>query len=67
MLCTEFGQLENFVIILNFSATDQITDIPFPFNGIWKDVLNDNRVYTATEGQLRNQKINSNWGRILYT
>lgn len=61
------GQLENFVIVLNFSATNQITDIPFPSDGIWKDLLNDNQDYTVTEGQLRNQKINSNWGRILYT
>jgi pullulanase len=60
------GQLENFVIVLNFSATDQITDIPFPSDGIWKDLLNDNQDYTVTESRLKNQKINSNWGRILY-
>lgn len=60
------GKQENFVIVLNFSATEQITDIPFPLDGIWKDVLNDNQVYTVTENRLINQKINSNWGRILY-
>lgn len=60
------GQTENFVIVLNFSATEQITNIPFPSDGVWKDLLNDNQLYTVTEGQLINQTINSNWGRILY-
>ncbi|MBD2511249.1 1,4-alpha-glucan branching enzyme [Nostoc muscorum FACHB-395] len=61
-----YGQLERFIIVLNFSAYDQYVDIPFSFNGIWKDLLNDNQTYTVTNYRLYNQKINSNWGRILY-
>ncbi len=59
------GQLENLIIVLNFSATEQTIDIPLPSNGQWKDLLNEKQIYQVTEGKLREQ-INSNWGRILY-
>ncbi|KAB8320991.1 1,4-alpha-glucan branching enzyme [Tolypothrix campylonemoides VB511288] len=59
------GQLERFIIVLNFSASEQFVDIPFPLNGVWKDLLNDEE-YTVTNNRLFNQKINSHWGRILH-
>lgn len=59
------GKEENFIIVLNFSATDQTIDISLPSNGQWKDLLNDNQIYQVTEGKL-NEQINSNWGRIFY-
>jgi hypothetical protein len=60
------SQLERFIVVLNFSAAAQFIDIPFPFNGTWKDLLNDGQTYAVTGFHLFNQKINSNWGRILY-
>jgi 1,4-alpha-glucan branching enzyme len=60
------GQLERFIVVLNFSAAAQFVDIPFPFNGEWTDLLNDGQTYAVTGFRLFNQKINSNWGRILY-
>jgi len=60
------NKIENFVIVLNFSPSDRFTDIPFPVNGQWKDLLNDNQIYQVTENRLTNQNINSHWGRILY-
>ncbi|MBD2342043.1 1,4-alpha-glucan branching enzyme [Calothrix sp. FACHB-156] len=58
-------QLERFIITLNFSAYEQNVDIPFSVNGIWQDLLNDNQTYTVNNYWLRDQKINSYWGRIL--
>jgi len=60
------GNLERFIIVLNFSASNQIVDIPFPVNGIWKDLLNNDQPFTVSSFRLANQTINSNWGRILY-
>lgn len=59
------GNLERFIIVLNFSASNQIVDIPFPLNGTWKDLLND-QPFAVSSFRLANQTINSNWGRILY-
>jgi 1,4-alpha-glucan branching enzyme len=59
-------QLERFIIVLNFSTSDQSVDIPFPINGTWKDLLNEDQFFTVTTFHLFNQKINSNWGRIFY-
>ena len=61
------SQLERFIIVLNFSSSDQFVDIPFPLNGTWADVLNDDQSFPVTSFRLFNQKINSHWGRIFYT
>lgn len=59
------SELERFVIVLNFSAADQFVDVPLPFDGTWKDLLNSD-VYTVTNFKLPGHKISSNWGQILY-
>lgn len=57
------GDLERFIVVLNFSASDQPVDIPFPDNGDWLDLLND-RSDQVRDYQLADQSIGSNWGRI---
>jgi pullulanase len=59
-------QLERFIVVLNFSASDQYVDVPFPINGLWQDLLNKPDSFTVVNHRLKNQKINSNWGRIYY-
>ena len=59
------GRLEHFVVVLNFSDYSQFVDIPFPINGEWRDILND-EVRDIQNGQSEDEKINSNWGRIFY-
>jgi 1,4-alpha-glucan branching enzyme len=58
--------LERFIIVLNFSNTDQFVDVPFPDNGTWEDLLNDGWKVDIHDYWLRNVKINSNWGRIFF-
>jgi pullulanase len=60
------GNLERFIIVLNFSAFDRVVDIPFPANGTWTDLLNNDLTFTVSSFRLFNQTINSNWGRIFY-
>lgn len=59
------GRLERFMVVLNFSGNDQFVDVPFPVNGEWKDLLND-EVREIEDYWSWNEKINSNWGRIFY-
>lgn len=57
------GNLERFIIVINYSDFDQWIDIPFSTNGPWEDLLNGYPTY-VNNFKLFNQKINSNWGRI---
>jgi pullulanase len=59
------GGTDQFIIVCNFSSSDQFVDIPFPSNGEWTDLLND-RTDMVNNFRLWNQKINPNWGRIYY-
>ncbi len=59
------GQTERFIIVINFSGSNQYVDIPFPINGRWEDLLNGGSV-SIEQNRLYNQRINSNWGRIYY-
>ncbi|MDP4210462.1 MAG: alpha-amylase family glycosyl hydrolase [Bacteroidota bacterium] len=60
------GKTELFIVVLNFSKNDTFVDIPFPQNGNWIDILNGNQQYLVTNYKLQTQKINSNWGKILF-
>jgi hypothetical protein len=51
--------------VVNYSDFDQFTDIPFPVNGRWDDLLNDQSVLVQNF-RLSNQRINSNWARIYF-
>lgn len=59
----EDGQLQRFIVVLNFSDQSQWVDIPFAENGTWHDLLNnsDNHVLNF---RLVNQEITSHWGRV---
>jgi pullulanase len=59
------GQKEKFIIVINFSDSEQDVDIPFPDNGTWEDLLNEASVIIENN-QLSNQKIKANWGRIYF-
>jgi pullulanase/glycogen debranching enzyme len=58
------GQLERFIIVLNFSATQQTTNIPFPVSGVWVDLLNGNTPVQVANYWLYNYPVNSYWGCI---
>lgn len=58
------ARLERFIVVLNFSH-DQWTDIPFPTNGVWTDLLDGDSVDVGGF-RLTGQRINSNWGRIYH-
>ena len=59
------GQLERFVVVLNFSSADQYVDVPFPADGVWTDVLNDDAQIDVRGFRVRGFKVNSNWGNVL--
>ena len=59
------GQLERFIIVLNFSGYDQHVNVPLSANGAWQDLLNGGE-YLIEGCQLPNHLINSNWGKVFY-
>ncbi len=59
------GNLERFIVAINYGPNDQSVDIPFPANGVWQDLLN-NRADTVSGFRLTNQRIDSHWGRIYW-
>jgi len=59
------GELERFIIVINYSDFDQFIDIPFSVNGHWDDFLNEQSAVVENL-RLSNQPIASNWGRIYY-
>lgn len=56
---------EYFIIAINYSGNRLNIDIPFSKNGIWTDLLNDERV-EVNEYQLTRYQINSHWGAIFF-
>ena len=59
------GRLERFIVALNFSAFDQMVDIPFSVDGAWEDLLNGGTA-EVRGFQLRNQTLGSHWGRVYF-
>lgn len=59
------GTTEKFIIVLNFSANNQVVSIPFSDNGTWEDLLNNYKV-NVSNWWLLNQTVNSYWGNIFY-
>jgi 1,4-alpha-glucan branching enzyme len=59
------GEMEKFIIILNFSDVNQQVDIPFSENGQWEELLKGDSV-RVTGFHLYGQLIGSNYGRIYY-
>jgi 1,4-alpha-glucan branching enzyme len=59
------GQVERFIIALNFSNSDQYVDLPFSVNGPWEDLLTgeviDVQNYIAAAHQ-----VPSHWGKVFW-
>ncbi len=56
-----------YMVVLNFSDSVQTVKVPLPQNGTWTDLLNGNTAYNATNYQLANFAVQSNWGSILHS
>jgi pullulanase len=59
----ESRAVENFVVALNFSDVDQWLSVPFPLDGTWTDLLNEQTIEVA--GNRRELLVASNWGRVI--
>lgn len=59
------GSLERFIIVLNCSPNKHYVDIPFPVNGTWTDILND-QSFNVSGHWRRWQDVDSNWGRVFF-
>lgn len=61
--------MENIVVILNFSNTDQVVDAPFPFHGRWTDLLasfaGGQGWAVDVAGPTAPIPVGSHWGRVL--
>jgi pullulanase len=55
-----------YMIVLNFSDSEQTVNLPLPQNGTWTDLLNGNAAYDVANYQLANFAVQSNWGCILH-
>ena len=55
-----------YMVVLNFSDSVQLVNVPFPQNGSWTDLLNNNTPYTVANYRLTNFAVPSNWGSILH-
>ena len=58
------GQLERFVVVLNFTDNTQWINVPFPDNGDWTDLLNENTVAKVGNYWLPNYPIPFELGPI---
>jgi len=59
------GGSERFVVVINFSAEPQSVDVPFPFDGLWTDLLSGSAV-TVTDFWCRQQLVDSHYGRLFH-
>jgi 1,4-alpha-glucan branching enzyme len=57
------GNLERFIIAINFGDDEQNVDLPFSANGAWTDLLSGTSV-TVANYMLPHQKVSSNWGLV---
>jgi hypothetical protein len=60
------GVNERFVIVLNFSWTQQNVNVPFPIDGVWTDLINGNAPVNVQNCMLYNYPINPYWGCLFY-
>ena len=62
------GRLQQFVIVLNFSDSDQAVNVPFPEDGEWIDLLSE---YSGSCQPVVNNRnlcitVGSHWGHLFY-
>jgi 1,4-alpha-glucan branching enzyme len=55
-----------YMVVLNFSDSQQSVNVPLPQNGAWVDLLNGSAAVHASNYQLPNFAVQSNWGAILH-
>jgi len=69
-LDTGTNQQQIFIIVLNFSDTDQPVSVRFPQNGVWIDLLSNYTGGLVWHPQIQNNQLNftvgSNWGHIFF-
>jgi len=58
------GTMEFFMVVLNFTGNTQWVNIPFPSNGNWTDLINNNTVASVSNFWLANYPVPSNWGCV---
>ncbi len=61
---TADGQVERFMVVLNFSDSTQLVDVPLPVNGQWIDLLNGNTSLSVTDYRLEGYAVLANWGCV---
>jgi pullulanase len=59
------GRLERCIVALNFSAGDQLVDLPFSVNGTWEDLLTG-EVVDVHDWMLRGHRVPSHYGRVYW-
>jgi 1,4-alpha-glucan branching enzyme len=62
----EDGNRQQFVIVLNFSDSNQWVSVPFPEDGHWTDLLSDPRWHLTVHNRRHGFTIGSNWGHVFY-
>ena len=60
------GNLERFIVVLNFGDDTQYVNIPFSVNGNWTDLLNGNRAVAVGNYWLYSYPVPSNWGCVFW-
>ncbi len=66
MIYHRWDATERFIIVINFSGKDATVNVPFPTNGIWTDLLNNNAKFSVNNYWLVNQSVGSNWGSVFW-
>jgi pullulanase len=59
------GEPERFTVVLNFSAWDQLVDVPVPSDGPWDDLISPGDAFDGHQYWARNVPVGSHWGRVL--
>jgi len=59
------GENQRFIIVLNFSPIKHYVDVPFPFNGTWRDLLSE-QTFEVIDYWRKWEGIDSNYGCIFY-
>lgn len=64
----ENGRMQQFVIVLNFSDSEQAVSVPFPEDGVWTDLLSDYQ--GSWKPTVHNRALyiraGSHWGHVFY-
>jgi len=62
------GELERFVVVLNFSDQTQHVSVPFPVDGTWTDLLSglDGSWRPQISGKRLELDVGSNWGHLFF-